>query len=83
MKTLTVQIPEQVTTKLNRTDAELSRDLKLYTALMLYQLGKVSSGLASKMAGIPRVQFLELCGEYGISVFRYTPEQLEAEFAYV
>ena len=82
MTKLTVEIPEQVTIRLNRTHSELSRDLKLYSALMLYQLGKVSSGLTSKMAGIPRVHFLELCGEYSISVFQYTAEQLEAELAY-
>jgi len=61
----------------------MARDLKLYSALMLYQLGKISSGVAARMAGIPRVMFLELCGEYGISVFQYTPEDLTAELAYV
>lgn len=45
---------------------------------MLYQLGKLSSGMAAQLAGVPRVEFLHLCGEYGISVFQYTPEELEA-----
>ena len=59
----------------------MSRDVKLYAALMLFQLGKLSSGMAAQMAGMPRVEFLYLCGEYGISVFQYTPEELEAELA--
>ncbi|MCB8918386.1 MAG: UPF0175 family protein [Ardenticatenaceae bacterium] len=81
MTTITVDLPEQVQQALNRTPGEMSRDVKLYAALMLFQLGKLSSGMAAQMAGMPRVEFLYLCGEYGISVFQYTPEELEAELA--
>lgn len=81
MTTITIQLPDQIETTLNRTQEEMARDVKLYAALMLFQLGKLSSGMAAQMAGIPRVQFLELCGEYGISVFQYTPEELAAELA--
>ncbi len=59
----------------------MARDVKLYAALMLYQLGKLSSGMAAQMAGLSRVEFLYLCGEYGISVFQYTSEELDAELA--
>ena len=64
---------------MNRTHDEMARDVKLYAALMLFQLGKLSSGMAAQMAGMPRVQFLELCGEYGISVFQYTAKELAVE----
>ena len=79
MSTIVVELPEQVQQALNRTRGEMGRDVKLYAALMLYQLGKLSSGMAAQMAGISRVEFLTQCGEYGISVFQYTPEELEAE----
>lgn len=81
MTTITVELPEQVEQALNRTPGEMARDVKLYAALMLYQLGKLSSGMAAQMAGLSRVEFLYLCGEYGISVFQYTPEELDAELA--
>ncbi len=83
MTTITVDVPEQVQEALNRTQGEIGRDVKLYAALMLYQLGKLSSGMAAQMAGMSRVDFLYLCGEYGISVFQYSPEELEAELANV
>jgi predicted HTH domain antitoxin len=79
MTTITVYLPEQVQQALNRTPGEMERDVKLYAALMLYQLGKLSSGMAAQMAGLSRVEFLHLCGEYGISVFQYTPEELALE----
>ncbi|MBK6325894.1 MAG: UPF0175 family protein [Chloroflexi bacterium] len=81
MATITVDLPEQIEQALNRTPGEMARDVKLYAALMLYQLGKLSSGMAAQMAGLSRVEFLYLCGEYGISVFQYTSEELDAELA--
>jgi predicted HTH domain antitoxin len=79
MTMISMDLPEEVQRALNRTPGEISRDVKLYAALMLYQLGKLSSGIAAQMAGMPRVEFLQLCGEYDISVFQYTPEELAAE----
>lgn len=81
MTTITVEVPEHVQQALNRTQGEIGRDVKLYAALMLYQLGKLSSGMAAQMAGVSRVDFLYLCGEYGISVFQCAPEELEAELS--
>jgi predicted HTH domain antitoxin len=78
---ITLEVPEQVQQALNRTQGEIGRDVKLYAALMLYQLGKLSSGMAAQMAGMSRVDFLYLCGEYSISVFQYSPKELETELA--
>ncbi|RLF65437.1 MAG: UPF0175 family protein [Thermoplasmata archaeon] len=46
---------------------------------MLFRLGKLSSGSASLMAGIPRVMFLDLCSEYDIPVSQITAEELRRE----
>jgi predicted HTH domain antitoxin len=48
-------------------------------ALKMFELGKMSSGKAAELAGMPRVQFLETCGQYGVSVFNYPAEELERE----
>lgn len=76
---LTVYIPEEIRLMLNRTREELSRDLRLNSALMFFWLGKLSSGAAAELAGIPRVMFLDLCNEYGIPVSQITPADLERE----
>jgi len=57
-ETLTIHIPGEIRQMLNRTQEELSRDMRLYTALMLFRTGKLSSGAAAEMAGMPRVMFL-------------------------
>ncbi|OQW99290.1 MAG: hypothetical protein BWK80_63210 [Desulfobacteraceae bacterium IS3] len=76
---LTVHIPNEIRHTLNRTPEEMERDIRLYSALMLFRLGKLSSGTASVMAGIPRVMFLDLCSEYDIPVSQITTEELQRE----
>jgi len=48
-------------------------------ALKMFELGKVSSGKAAQLAGLSRVEFLETCGRYRVSIFNYPPEELEPE----
>jgi hypothetical protein len=76
---LTIPIPGEIRQMLNRTTEELAHDMRLYTALMLFLLGKLSSGAAAEMAGVPRVMFLDLCAEYDIPVSQITGDDLHSE----
>jgi predicted HTH domain antitoxin len=78
---LTLRIPGEVRSMLNRTTEELARDIQLYAALMLFRSGKLSSGAAAEMAGVPRVMFLDLCAEYKIPVTNITGADLRRELA--
>ncbi len=77
--TVTLRVPRHVQVMLNRTAEELSRDLRLYSALMFFQLGKLSAGAAAELAGVPKVIFLDLCGQYDIPISQITAEELRAE----
>jgi len=46
-------------------------------ALKMFELGKLSLGKAAELAGLSRVEFIEQCGRYRVSV--YNPEDPEAE----
>ncbi len=76
---LTVRVPTEVQRMLNRTPEEMSRDLRIYAALMLFQQGKLSSGAAATMAGLSRVMFLDLCADYDIPVSQITVDELRHE----
>ena len=76
---LQLTIPGEIRMMLNRTPEELARDIRLYAGLMLFRLGKLSSGAAAELAGVPRVLFFDLCAEYGIPVSQITPEELRNE----
>ncbi len=78
---LTIRLPSEIRQMLNRTPEELARDMQLYAALMLFRLGKLSSGAAAEMAGVPRVMFLDLCAEYDIPVSQITGSDLRQEMS--
>jgi predicted HTH domain antitoxin len=76
---LTISLPGEIRQMLNRTPEELARDVQLYAALMLFRQGKLSSGAAAEMAGVPRIAFLDLCAEYDIPVSQISGEDLRRE----
>jgi len=78
---LTIRLPSEIRQMLNRTPEELARDMRLYAALMLFRLSKLSSGAAAEMAGVPRVMFLDLCAEYDIPVSQITDNDLRQEMS--
>jgi len=80
-ETLTVEYPVEVRTALRESKEEFARELKMLAAVKLYELGKVSSGKAAALAGMDRVGFLLSLGRYRVSVFNYSPEELERELA--
>ncbi len=50
-------------------------------ALKMFELGKLSSGAAAELAGLSRIEFLEACGRYCVSIYNYPAEDVEAELA--
>jgi len=50
-------------------------------AVKLYELGRLSSGAAANLAGIPRSVFLSKLGDYGVDTFRLTEAELAEDFA--
>jgi predicted HTH domain antitoxin len=78
---LVIQVPGEIREMLNRTPEEFARDVRLYAALMLFRLGKLSSGAAAEMAGVPRVMFLDLCAEYDTPVSQIMGDDLRRELS--
>jgi predicted HTH domain antitoxin len=76
---LTIRFPGEIRQMLNRTPEELARDIKLYAALMLFRAGKLSSGAAAELAGVPRVLFLDLCSEYDIPISQISADDVRSE----
>jgi predicted HTH domain antitoxin len=54
----------------------LGNELKLAAAVKLYELGKLSSGAAAELAGIPKPLFLSKLADYGVLTFRLSEEEL-------
>ena len=67
MKTLTFKIPDNINEK----------DVKMQLAANLFDKGLLSSGQAAELAGISKKEFIENVGQFGVSVFGESPEDLE------
>ncbi len=79
MKTLVMDYPDNFEQAVHLTPEELSAQIRLMAALKMFELGKLSSGKAAELAGLTRVEFLEMCGRYRVPVLNYPSEALEAE----
>ena len=73
MKTLTINLPD----KFDLTPKETATML----AAKLYEAGKLSLGQAAELAGYSKKTFMELLGNYGVSVFNFPPEDLDTDIA--
>ena len=56
-----------------------SNELTVIVATRLYEKGKLSLGQASEMIGCSKRSFIELLGEYNISVFNYPASDLASD----
>ena len=53
--------------------------MRLTAAVKLFELGRLSSGAAARLAGVPRVVFLARLADFGVDTFRLTEAQLQRE----
>ena len=75
------ELPEGTVSEAMRQELLLA--VKRETALRLFAEGKVSSGYAARLLGIPRLKFLELLKERGIPFLSYTADDLREDRATV
>lgn len=69
MKTLIVQIPDSLD----------EREAKMLLAAKLYEKGSLSLGQAAELVGYSKRTFMELLGNYEVSVFDYSEAELEKD----
>ena len=73
MKTLTLNLPDSV--DLNPKEAAM------LIASRLYEQGRLSLGQAAELAGYSKRTFMELLGEYGVSIINYPAADLARDVA--
>ena len=73
MKKLVLDIPDMI--DLNEKNA------KDMLAANLYASGKLSLGQAAEMAGYSKRTFMDLLGNFNISIFNYNEREMENDIA--
>jgi predicted HTH domain antitoxin len=76
MASFTIEYPTELTVALGKRPADTAREIRLMAALKLFESGRISSGLAAILADMSRAEFLLSCGQFGVSVFQQTAEEV-------
>ncbi|MCD4772132.1 MAG: UPF0175 family protein [Bacteroidales bacterium] len=69
MKTIQLNIPDTV--DLN------TREAKMLLASRLYEKGKLSLGQAAELVGLSKRAFMEILGDYDVSIFNFPTSELD------
>jgi len=80
MGVIHIDLPAKLLLTTGQSQEEFIREAKFLLALKLFELGRVSSGWAAEICGVPRVEFLLLAGKQGVPVTDLDAEELDREF---
>ncbi len=73
---LTINYPENLPDALATTRAEFEQQAKWAMAVKLYEMKKLSSGMAAQLLGVERVYFLLKLNDYGVAMIDLSEEEL-------
>lgn len=79
MMHLTIEYPSQLPDAIHCTPAEFDYQAKMAMAPKLYEMGKLSSGMAAQLVRIERVQFLMRLSDFGVAMIDIDKDDLMAD----
>lgn len=59
---------------------QFEKEARLAMAIKLFEMKRLSSGMAASLAGIDRVSFLLKLSDYNVNMLDYEADELESDF---
>lgn len=81
MRTLVVEYPDTMPIAMNVSRDAFEEEARRAMAVKLYELGRLGSGQAARLAGIGRVEFLLTCVRMGVPSVSWDEAEIASEFA--
>lgn len=80
-KVLTIPYPDDLLLSLKESEDEFAAEARLLLAVKLYEMGRISTGMAARLAGMERVAFMFALDRFGLSPIGVDPDEVEADAA--
>jgi predicted HTH domain antitoxin len=71
-KLINITFPDSLANSMKLTNSDFEREIKISSMVKLYELGKVSSGIAATALGLSRIDFLDIIGKYKVSFLDFS-----------
>ncbi|MBI2298351.1 MAG: UPF0175 family protein [Armatimonadetes bacterium] len=79
MPEVTMDLPSEALASLRLDPESFAREMRLAAAIYWYQRDEVSQGAAARIAGVTRLQFLDILAARKIDVFSVDLDELRRE----
>jgi predicted HTH domain antitoxin len=81
MNVLTIPYSKDLLLSMKRSPEEFDSEARLLLAVKLYEMDRISTGAAAKLAGIDRVAFMFELSRFGLSPIGQDPGELAEDMA--
>lgn len=78
---LTIPYPDDLLLSLKVSSESFETEARLLLAVKLYEMGRVTTGIAAQIAGMDRVNFMFQLERFHLTPIGVAPDELESDFA--
>jgi len=79
MSQVILDIPDESILSLKLSEQTVGGEIRMAAAMKLFEMSKLSSGAAARLAGTTRVDFLKRLIQYGVPFFDMSEEEFAQE----
>lgn len=69
--TISIEYPNFLANSMRMSEVDFENEIKVSSIVKLFELGKVSTGIAAKALSISRIEFLDLLGKYKVNFLNF------------
>jgi len=74
-----LEIPQDVLYSINKSNKELSKEIKKIFSIEMYKRGELSLGKCSMLVDLCKSDFIKLLYEKGVSLYNWDEEEINRE----
>jgi predicted HTH domain antitoxin len=78
-----LDIPATLPDAIGSTPSQFAKEARMAMAVKLYELKRLSSGMAASLAGMGRVEFINELHRYGVALIDLETEDLASDVLHV